>query len=100
MLVANQEQLRQFGCPVGTLSTELAKLAHPASGPAAGIMGVFRDWLVRQFSEAGRAEEADDLAMHVLVWSQGVSTLYATFKDDRLLEREIASITAWLQRQI
>ena len=50
MLVRNRHDIQRYGCPVGTLCAELAKLDHPAQGDAGMIFGQFRDWLRTQFS--------------------------------------------------
>ena len=100
MLIANRAEIMAFGCPVGTLSSELAKLDHVAQGRAAEIFGLFRDWLARQFAEAGRAGEADALALHLLARSQGVAALANAFHDETFIRAEVALMEDWLTREI
>lgn len=96
ILIRNRDKIEQFGCPVGSLSTELAKLNHGAQDEAARIFTLFRVWLRRQFERLGRAADADALAMHLLVRSQGVATLSAAYRDAAFVDREVASMCAWL----
>lgn len=96
ILILNRAQIMAHGCPVGTLCNELAKLDHAAKGDAAAIFGLFRTWLVRQFEALGRAADADDLALHVLMRSQGVATLATAFRDEAFLRREVADMDTWL----
>ncbi|MEO9901592.1 TetR/AcrR family transcriptional regulator [Nisaea sp.] len=96
ILIRNRDKIEQFGCPVGSLSTELAKLNHGAQDEAARIFTLFRVWLRRQFERLGREADADALAMHLLVRSQGVATLSAAYRDPAFVEREVASMCAWL----
>lgn len=96
ILIRNRDKIEQFGCPVGSLSTELAKLSHGAQDEAARIFTLFRVWLRRQFERLGRADDADALAMHLLVRSQGVATLSAAYRDAAFVDREVASMYAWL----
>lgn len=96
-LVDTRAQIKRYGCPVGTLCSELAKLGHPSRGEANKLFTLFRTWLHKQFVLLGREQDADDLAMHVLVLSQGVSTLASAFRDEELLVREAAKIDDWLQ---
>ena len=96
ILIRNRDKIEQFGCPVGSLSTELAKLKHGAQDEAAQIFTLFRVWLRRQFERLGRAVDADALAMHLLVRSQGVATLSAAYRDTAFVDREVASMCAWL----
>ena len=96
ILIRNRDKIEQYGCPVGSLSTELAKLNHTAQDEAARIFTLFRVWLRRQFEKLGRASDADALAMHLLVRSQGVATLSAAYRDPAFVEREVTSMCAWL----
>lgn len=96
ILITNRAQIMAHGCPVGTLCNELAKLDHVAKDNAAAIFGLFRAWLARQFAALGRTEDADDLALHILMRSQGVATLATAFRDDAFIRREVAEMEAWL----
>lgn len=96
ILIANQAKIMLHGCPVGTLSSELAKLDHAAQGDATRIFTVFRTWLRQQFEELGCEADADDLAMHVLARSQGVATLANAFRDEAFVAQEVDQLCAWL----
>ncbi len=96
MLVANRAAIMAHGCPVGTLCEELAKLDHVALGRARVLFDLFHGWLAGQFVRLGRAEEAEALAMHLLVRSQGVATLAAAYRDEALIRREVAAMESWL----
>jgi AcrR family transcriptional regulator len=98
ILVANRAWIKQFGCPVGTLCTELAKLAHPARADANRLFTIFRTWLGRQFQLLGCEADADRLAMHLLARSQGVATLANAFHDEKFIRQEVADMCAWLRR--
>lgn len=100
ILIANRADIRRYGCPVGTLSTELAKLGHGSQAGANRLFTLFRAWLRRQFELLGRTADADDLAMHLLARSQGVATLAAAFGDERFIRHEVERMYAWLDRQI
>ncbi|KUL93987.1 transcriptional regulator [Bosea sp. WAO] len=97
MLTANRTKIMRHGCPVGTLCNELAKLDHHAQQYAAEIFTLFRDWLASQFVALGCAAEADRLAMHVLMRSQGVATLAAAFHDEAFIQQEVEDMSAWLE---
>lgn len=100
MLIANRAKITAYGCPVGTLCNELAKLDHLAREQAGEIFTLFRDWLGREFVRLGRAADADTLAMHVLARSQGVATLANAFRDEAFLRQEVAQMHAWLDAQL
>lgn len=97
ILIVNGEKIKRYGCPIGTLTSELAKLNHAAQGEANKLFTVFRAWLKRQFEVMGREDDADDLAMHLLARSQGAATLANAYQDDAFIARELESMYAWLR---
>ncbi|QGM47928.1 TetR/AcrR family transcriptional regulator [Methylocystis heyeri] len=99
ILIANKTMIMAHGCPVGTLCSELARLEHVAKNDASGILSLFRDWLARQFAALGRQAEADALALHILMRSQGVAALAAAFRDEEFIRREVEAMEAWLENQ-
>lgn len=98
ILIVNQTKIIAHGCPVGTLTTELAKLDHASADKANRIMALFRDWLTAQFRELGSGADAEAQALHVLGWSQGVATLAQTFKNEAYVAREVDQILAWIDK--
>ncbi len=96
LLIANRVDIERYGCPVGTLCTELAKLNHPAQPEAKELFTLFRLWLRRQFAMLGCEADADALAMHVLARSQGIATLASTFRDESFIRQEVEQLHAWL----
>ncbi len=96
MLIANRAPIMRYGCPVGTLCSELAKLDHVSKPAASQLFTLFRTWLCRQFVLVGCVADADDLAMHLLVRSQGIATLASAFQDDVFVDREVACIHDWI----
>jgi TetR/AcrR family transcriptional regulator, transcriptional repressor for nem operon len=96
ILMMNRAKIKRYGCPVGTLCTELAKLNHPAKENANQLFSLFRVWLRRQFELLGREQDADALAMHLLAFSQGVATLANAFEDEGFVDSEVSSLNAWL----
>jgi len=99
ILITNRTQIMAFGCPVGTLCNELAKLEHAAKEDAARLFSLFRVWLTRQFVTLGREADADALALHLLMRSQGVATLATAFRDEDFIRREVADMEVWLLAQ-
>ncbi|MGX5736561.1 TetR/AcrR family transcriptional regulator [Bosea thiooxidans] len=99
LLTANSARIMLHGCPVGTLCSELAKLDHIALARATEVFTLFREWLAGQFAALGRTADADDLAMHLLMRSQGVATLASAFRDQGFIQREVEDMCAWLDAQ-
>lgn len=97
IVIANQAKIKLYGCPVGALCSELAKLNHPSRTEANKLFMLFRTWLGRQFMSLGCQTDADKLAMHVLVWSQGVATLANAFGDEKFIKLEVSQMCEWLK---
>jgi len=97
MLESNRSAIKRYGCPVGTLATELAKLGHPAQPGANRLFTLFRTWLAGHFAKLGRAADADALAMRLLARSQGVATLTNAFRDEAFIRREVQDMEEWLE---
>lgn len=100
ILITNMAKIKNYGCPVGTLSSELAKLEHASQQEANKLFTCFREWLRKQFIELGREKDADKLAMHILARSQGIATLANAFKDEPFIKHEVALMNEWLKQQI
>lgn len=96
MLTANRTKIMAFGCPVGTLCSELAKLDHAAQHRVTEVFGLFRDWLAGQFRALGAGDRAEPLALHLLAWSQGVAVMATAFRDEAFMRSEVAGIEHWL----
>ena len=96
ILIANRADIKRYGCPLGTLCSELAKLDHASQAEANKLFTLFRTWLRRQFTLLGRKADADALAMHLLARSQGVATLANAFHDEKFIKQEVKQLCDWL----
>ncbi|MGW4716450.1 TetR/AcrR family transcriptional regulator [Nocardia sp. NPDC004260] len=93
--VADREQTVRYGCPFGTLSSELDKRADGLDTAAAEVMRVLVDWAERQFAAMGRAD-AKELAIAYVAAYQGISLLTNTFRDPGLMVAEGARLSRWI----
>lgn len=100
MVTVNRDDIMRFGCPVGSLCSELAKIDHPLLDRSGTVLDQFRVWLSERFTSIGLSDRADELALHLLVLSQGVAVLAHVVKDPQLVEREVADMHHWLDAQI
>lgn len=99
ILLRNKAAIQNYGCPVGTLCAELAKLEHASRDEAAALFTLFRDWLREQFEQLGCGGKSDALAMHLLGRSQGVATLANAFHDETYIQYEVQQLCDWLDEQ-
>lgn len=97
ILLVNREKIVRYGCPVGSLCNELAKLQHASLAEANQLLTLFRDWLSKQFAAMG-CSDANGLALHLLARSQGVSSVANALHDELFIRREVAELRDWLQQ--
>ena len=100
ILTNNQENIKQHGCPIGTLCTELAKLHHEMREDANQMLTVMRDWITTQLKELGLGKEAKQVAMHLLARSQGIATITTAFEEPAFLRQEVKRLKLWLDEVI
>jgi TetR/AcrR family transcriptional regulator, transcriptional repressor for nem operon len=95
--IKNSEDLARFGCPVGTLCSELRKLGGPPAGKSKVLFSEALSWMERQFTAMGKSVDARGLAVHLLSATQGVSLLAHTFHDPRMIVVEAERLQAWIR---
>lgn len=97
ILTTNWSKIKLYGCPVGSLTVELGKLDHPERRHAGEVFELFKRWLAHQFGEMGQKAQAQQYAMRVLAFSQGVATLASTYRDKKFVEYEVERMCEWVQ---
>jgi AcrR family transcriptional regulator len=90
------ENITRFGCPMGSLNTELGKAQPELQAITRRQFDTFREWLATQFRELVPGEEAETLALHLLVRTQGIATLANVYHDAALVQREVEALDKWL----
>lgn len=90
-----QEIAAQFGCPMGTLCSELDKRDNDLDRAAAELLALSVDWIERQFRSMGRSD-ARDLAVALVAAFQGTSLLTNTLRDPELMAREARRLDRWI----
>src|SRR5690606_21164305 len=97
ILLRNRAKILRHGCPVGTLCAELAKLGHGHQAEANSIMELFRTWLRGQFTQLGRENDADTLALHLLARTQGVAVVAQSLRDKAFVQHEVEQMLGWVE---
>ena len=96
-IVSNvKKEVIHYGCPMGTLNSELGKAQHELQDITKEQFEVFEQWIKKQFQLMGCSKNAAELTMHLMVWTQGVATMAYIHQDTRLIQREAKSIASWL----
>ena len=94
-LTEQRELAVQYGCPHGTLCSELDKRDDGLQQACARLMELTIGWAEEQFRLMGRSD-ARDLAFALIAAYQGISLLTNTFRDPELMARESRRLERWI----
>ena len=94
-LMSQREQVADYGCPLGSLCSELDKRANGLDRSCADLLRLPVDWAERQFRTMGR-RDARDLAVALIAAYQGIALLTNTFRDPELMTREGRRLERWI----
>ncbi|MFD9096789.1 TetR/AcrR family transcriptional regulator [Streptomyces collinus] len=93
--VEERETAARFGCPFGTLATELDKRDDGPDLAVAEVMRALIDWAAGQFDELGRPD-ARALAVELVAAYQGMSVLTHTLRDPSIMTTQGERLTSWI----
>jgi AcrR family transcriptional regulator len=94
-LAKQADSTSRYGCPHGTLSSELGKRDAGVDPMAASLMQTQLDWAERQFRSLGR-RDAHDLAVELLVSYQGSAVLANALGQPELMTRQGRRLEKWI----
>ncbi len=94
-LADQRELVAQYGCPMGSLCSELDKRADGLDLAAARLFSLILDWAELQFRAMGR-RDARELAVALLAAYQGISVVTNTLRDPELMTREGRRLDRWI----
>jgi AcrR family transcriptional regulator len=94
--VDQRELAARYGCPTGTLASELDKRADGLDQKLAEHMRSLVDWAERQFHEMGHQRDARELAVALVAAYQGISLLTNTFREPELMATEGRRLQRWI----
>jgi AcrR family transcriptional regulator len=98
MLEFNKQNVAAFGCPIGSLTTELAKDNPQLQQVSQSVFDTVKRWMDKQFTALG-FDNAEDRSMDLLARMQGITVVCCAFKDVKFLERSHAEIKTWINSQ-
>ena len=92
---AQSEIIAQYGCPLGSLCSELDKRAGEPGLDVAQLMRLPVDWAEQQFRSLGR-RDAHDLALDLIAAYEGSALLASTLRDPSVLSEAARRLTRWI----
>jgi TetR/AcrR family transcriptional regulator, transcriptional repressor for nem operon len=95
MLTNERELAARYGCPQGSLCSELDKRDDELSRSCAELIRLPIEWAERQLHAMGR-RDARELAVALIASYQGIALLTNTFRDPELMAREGRRLERWI----
>ncbi len=95
LLVSQADQVVLYGCPRGSLCSELDKQDNGLAQACRELMHMPIVWIEQQFKAMGR-RDARDLAFALLASYEGMALLTNTFRDPELMIREGRRLERWI----
>ncbi|VAW58309.1 hypothetical protein MNBD_GAMMA11-2832 [hydrothermal vent metagenome] len=97
-----EKEVLMYGCPIGTLSSELTKEQDTDISQArlTAIFDLLKGWIEGLLSEAGQTSRAGEISMDLLAKMQGVIMLANIYQDADFLHRGIKDIHSWLNNAL
>jgi AcrR family transcriptional regulator len=92
---AQSEIIAQYGCPLGSLCSELDKRAGEPGLDVAQLMRLPVDWAEQQFRSLGR-RDAHDLALDLIAAYEGSALLASTMRDPSVLSSAARRLSRWI----
>jgi AcrR family transcriptional regulator len=94
-LTAHSELTADYGCPLGSLCSELDKRTDGLDRRCSELLRLPVDWAEEQFRLMGR-RDARDLAVALIASYQGIAVLTNAFRDPELMNREARRLERWI----
>jgi AcrR family transcriptional regulator len=96
-MVARSSELTEYGCPIGSLNTELGKERRELQDEARVLFDLFRHWLAQQFVALGYEDKAETMSLHLLGRAQGIAVIAQVYHDADVLKRETQMLAEWVR---
>jgi AcrR family transcriptional regulator len=95
MLTGQGELTARYGCPQGSLCSELDKRDDGMGRSCALLMKLPIEWTEQQLRAMGR-RDAGELAVALMASYQGIALLTNTFREPELMRREARRLERWI----
>jgi AcrR family transcriptional regulator len=93
--VEMRELVARYGCPFGTLATELDRRSDGLDQAAAKPIGLILDWAEEQFRQLGQ-RDARELAINLFSGVQGAALLANAFRDPDIMTGQVRHLERWI----
>lgn len=95
-LAGQSEVVARYGCPLGSLCSEIDKRLDAPDFAVAELMLAVIAWSEEQFQQMGYGNQARDLAVDLLAAYQGSALLANTLRDPKILSESARRLDRWI----
>lgn len=96
--LAQQTEIAQFGCPLGSLALELSKAGEPLAQHGKTLMLTVIHWLQKQFEQVSSSTaDAEQKAYYCVSTLQGFGLLTLSLQDTTPMMHAGQSLITWVQ---
>jgi len=97
-----EEQVLKYGCPIGSLSAELAKEQDTEISQAriTAVFDLLKNWIEAQVNHLHLNKPAEDVAKDMLAKMQGIIMIANVYKDTTFLHRGVKDVQHWLNQTL
>jgi len=100
-LIDGKSALTRYGCPNGTLASELGKSNELTRQLSHRVFDLIRQWLSTQFLALGySSEQANDRALDLFTRGQGICVLAQVYNDEDIFELQVNHLKALVSEKI
>lgn len=96
VLIREEDNIIKYGCPIGTMSSELSKSSLPLQQQVAAIFEKLRAWIEQKLSALGYSSRSEAISMDILARLQGTTVLANVYHDIEFLRRSAKQHKLWL----
>ncbi|MFQ6019499.1 MAG: hypothetical protein ACE5KW_01960, partial [Dehalococcoidia bacterium] len=97
MMRTLKDELTECGCPIGSLTQELAKRGGPLAEKASALFNLLLDWIAKQFKALGYERDAQAFALQLMASLQGAIVVANALRSSDLLLEEMDRLSRWIQ---
>ena len=94
-----ESEILQYGCPIGSLSSELVKKQDIDISQArlTAVFDLLKSWIEEQLNLLEQSSRSHQIALNLLAKMQGVIMIANVYKDSTFLHNGIDEIQNWIK---
>ena len=97
MLMNEEKEIIEYGCPMGTLNAELGKFQPALKLDSKEMFDLFQHWLEKVFKEI-EIKKSKMLSMHLLSMAQGAAMMSYVYSNSQILKDECDAMINWIDK--